>query len=252
MVGLVVDRQDEREVSGLGHALDGSSCARRPPRRAARAESPWRLVQVVAAAGQRRAASSRTPQRTSRQPSPRSAIDLGDERAEAAGRVVRLDRERERRRSASSSARSSTGDGLQRATTTATVASMPRAAEQLGGLDAPRAAIVPERDERDVAPSPIVLGAAEREAPVEPGATGVVVLAERGSRRARAAPRSRASAARVCAGSAGATTVMPGCTRISADVLERVVGDAVVAVVEPAADADDAHRQLVQRPGRCG
>ena len=30
------------------------------------------------------------------------------------------------------------------------------------------------------------------------------------------------------------------------DVLERVVGDAVVAVVEAAADADDPHRQLVQ------
>ena len=165
-----------------------------------------------------------TPARSSRQPRPRSAIDLGDQRAEAAVAVVGLDRERDRHR-VQQLGQIVVGRGVE------------AGHDRDRGLDAPLAsssaaaataswAIAPDRQDRDVR----ALAARSRarpssKRPSRPG-SGVAAACRPGSRPAPPGRRSRAAAARACSRVGGGDD---GHRRLRAhhgEVLERVVGDA--------------------------
>ena len=167
--------------------------------------------------------------------------DLGRQRADAAVDVVRLDRERER----------DAGERLHEVV-------RGRGPDARDDHDARRHALggeqglgldrggrhVAERDERDVRAVAEHVRAAEREAAVEAG--------DRRSHAREPQVRGAGDAGRRPNRARGLGVVGGrdhGEARQRAqhgDVLERPVRDAVRAVVQPAADADDAHRQVVQ------
>ena len=192
-------------------------------RRAARASQAVRASRSLASRFRPPASAARRS-RSSRQPRPRSAIDLGDQRAEPAVDVVRLDGQRGRHPA------EQLGDLLDRRRVErrgdATVASMPLAASSSAAAQRPRGRSRPI--DQDAASPPSrdrARGARARSVRRGPG-TRERRPCRSGSRPGRAAIRCVAAPRAPASASAGAIDRHPGLRAHHRDVLEREVGDA--------------------------